>query len=466
MGRGVDKIKGEDHAFQTGEMIVVPKANSVVSFYHDSALIRGASSQQELDAYNQKIKDAFKKSPQSQGYADSMSDALDSPLNPHLQIYLPWGFDNLFPNSILALNARNSASGALIRTKVDFIAGKIFLYKEHQTQIPNSKETIKEVEVVRNSEIEDFLDENETELELQKWTSDYETTGNFFLELTPNVNKNKIVAIKHIDMTLCRVGEVLDGQIVDYCIADWLHYQADMKRILAFDKNNIAKADKFIYHGKNYFSGSHFYGMPTYIGAEFAVRLLNEIFTFHLANLRNQFNIKYHIEIPYTYLDDVYGKNGKNIQQGMSEIMTKMDDFLASSNNSGKSLLTYFHNNHMGQPKDLFKITPIKSEINDKAYSDLFDQATIAVCSAHGVNPALAGVIIKDKTLTSGSELENAYNMHLKLKVPSSRNAVLMPLKRIAKINKWDKDIKFGIEDVVLTTVDQKSKKGTEDVKP
>jgi hypothetical protein len=41
-----------------------------------------------------------------------------------------------------------------------------------------------------------------------------------------------------------------------------------------------------------------------------------------------------------------------------------------------------------------------------------------------------------------------------------------MPLKRIAKINKWDKDIKFGIEDVVLTTVDQKSKKGTEDVKP
>ena len=121
--------------------------------------------------------------------------------------------------------------------------------------------------------------------------------------------------------------------------------------------------------------------------------------------------------------------------------------------------ITYFKNNHMGQPKDLFKITPIKAEINDKAYSDLFDQATIAVCSAHGVNPALAGVIIKDKTLTSGSELENAYNMHLKLKVPSSRNAVLMPLKRIAKINAWDRDIKFGIEDVTLATVEDLAKR-------
>lgn len=430
----------DENVINIEETHFLKDSGTLVSFYNDGTSKRIPN---------------YKKNHTSQGYNDSLTSNYKEQYNTLNKGYLEWGADNHFPEKLMALNSRNPVSDGLIKTKRDFAVGKkIVTYTEDVVDgeiIPN---------YVQVPEIEDWLEENEIMGTLHKWAYDYMLLGNYFLEAIRNRARNKIVRLEHLDPTLIRVGVTQNGNALDYVFADWASHHRIEKRIPAFNRRTPYKYSKSLIHGRAYMPGSYYYGLPDFIGAENFIRLLNEIPVWHLSGIRNGYGLRWHIKIPSGYFDS-YGTK-EEIKKAKTEFRDNMDKFLSRAENNGKALITDYIVDHMGKPKNQILIEPLKPELHDKAFTALFEQGMIAVCSAHAINPTLAGVIVNGQ-LSSGSELRNAYNVYLQLKVPSFREVLLRPLYYVKKANGWQKNIKFGIVGHQVTKLDENAE-GGEDV--
>lgn len=392
----------------------------------------------------------------SQGYNESLLSEYHTGQKPQFTLgYIPWGVDNYFPNNLMALNSRNPVSNGLLYTKRDFIAGKkIVLYREN---IVNGEIV---PEYISNPMVEDFLEEIEAHEKLMKWAFDFVSVGNYSVELIANRARNRFVNLEHHDPTLWRVGNVFNGKPTDYAFADWLHASyRDRFYVPAYDRNNPFAFSKCILHGKSYMPGAYYYGIPDWIGAENFIRLLNEIPVWHLSGIRNGFGIRWHIEVPATYFVDNYGKDkAAEAEQTFTDNVNK---FLSGAENNGKAVLTKYVIDSMKKKYGGITIAPLKTEIHDKAFTELFNQGMMGIASAHGINPSLASVIMNGQ-LSSGSELRNAYNLYLQLKVPSFRRHILKPLYELKRANGWPRDLQFGIAGHQITKLDENSEGGTD----
>jgi hypothetical protein len=159
------------------------------------------------------------------------------------------------------------------------------------------------------------------------------------------------------------------------------------------------------------------------------------------------------VEVSEDCFSSIMGDEAE-IEKVRQDLLQKIDDKLAGAENTGKTLFLFMNDSNF-RDKGLIRITPIPTDLKDDAFSILFEQSKSATTSGFTLPPPLAA-IEKDGGISSGSEMEHAYNIWLHLHANAPRQILLNPLRMIAKINGWDKTygVKFGIENVQLTTMD------------
>lgn len=387
-----------------------------------------------------------------QGQEETLLTDYNVPLQPKRGDYIPWGADNKFPLAVAELNSRNPVSAGLIGTKADFVAGRELAF--YRKRVENGQIY---QEFVRFPEGEEWLEANEARHQLARWTRDIIELGNCGVQMIRNASGNGIAQIWHTDPNLFRVGQARAGLALTYKLADWINDSRTVMELPAYNRAEPLAYQNSFLHVKNYAPGSFYYGVPDWIGAENFIRLLNEIPVWHLAGIRNGYNIKYHIKIPSYYFEKFPPEKRRAKEE---ELRDEMNNFLAGSQQNAKTLVTKFFVEN-GKPVPGVEVTPIQANLNDNAFTQLFNQGMIAVCSAHGINPSLAGVILNSQ-LSSGSELRNAYNMYLQLKVPHFRDLVLKPLYEVKRANGWPADLQIGLIGHQVTRLDENSEGGVD----
>jgi len=220
-----------------------------------------------------------------------------------------------------------------------------------------------------------------------------------------------------------------------------------------------------------------YYQVPYWDGSRLAgwVEIASKFPAVYKMLLSKAFRIKYHIQVPETYFEKLYGKEAwvamppKEKSEKRRELLRRMDEFLSTDKNAFKSFVSVFDvDPHTQKEYGLIKIEPIdEKSIIDKEII-LSSAADAQILTAMQVHPTLfgAGTIGTGQQRTGGSDQREAflvYNALLNLE----RNVALEPLYLVRDYNReaggikeWESDIVFRIRDTVLTTLD--SGKGTE----
>jgi hypothetical protein len=359
------------------------------------------------------------------------------------------------PQILLDLAKHNNLQMPLIGTNVDFCIGSgVGFFKQ---EITNGKKSLIPAEF---PDVQKWFEENEVNEVMTKLASDFYYTGNYFLEGRLS-GERKVYSVKHQHPTDCRAG-LIDretGKTEYFYVGDFKSGKAkydpehpkDQKkstvtRVRAFVQKYPAA--KFLWHGKQYFPGEKYYGIPLHFGVKNWVKLANQIPIFHLSGLTKGYNIRWHIKIPVSYFEQ-FPENEREAEE--ESIMRELDMLLSGAENHGKAFVSRF-SNEKNYPE--WKIEALKGELYDEAYKDIFQHSNTALSSANNIDPSLAGYDITGK-LSSGSEKRNSYLIHIALKTPRPRQILLKWLYDVKRINGWPPELIFAFKDIEITTLDK-----------
>jgi hypothetical protein len=273
----------------------------------------------------------------------------------------------------------------------------------------------------------------------------------------------------HINAEECRLAVMnpKTKQIEHIIISDW-EGRTDKDPYPVFDRKDPLKHVVSMYHCKKKSFLFNYYNYPVFIGAlQKWVPLANEIPGFHLARLQNSINAKYHIKIPVDSLKalkELKQWNQKQLDDWLTARLKDLDDMLAGAHNAGKTFYSFKQSDPAGKEMAGWEIVEIKN--NEKEMSEanlrLFNETNQAITSAVQVQPSLACIQLGDK-MSSGSEVLNSYNLHVKTRTPIARRMILRPVNMALAINFPGKGYKVGIEDAILVKQEIDKKGYTEE---
>ncbi|KOY86029.1 hypothetical protein AD998_07620 [bacterium 336/3] len=365
-----------------------------------------------------------------------------------------WGADNNLPDELIGLVGNNTIALGLIGFKKDMITSPSnFLYKQKTIQEGNKVKVIEEL--VEDSKIQDYFEENNLREYLIRCAMDYSFSGNTFTEFVKSKDGSKYL-FEHKDFSDCRVSTIKSKKNKAYLYSDWANVKEnDVEEVPLYDKAKEVQPSKFIYHAKSYFPGSKHYGVPEWIGARNWLILTNKIPVFKIANMENGSNIRFHIQVPHDYFLKLFPPGQFSDEQRKEkevEFKRNLEKFLAGEKNAGKMILSKFVK-EMDKVVPGLIIDPVEYKLNDDAYLPDFEQSNQAFTSAIGIDPSIANIQTQGK-LSSGSDKRNGFNIYTKTRLFSAREKILEPIYKIMRINGFDKDVKIGFTDFELETLD------------
>lgn len=381
-----------------------------------------------------------------------------------------WGTDNDLPNQREQLARENNIIGELLLTKRTVtLGGGIVFYRLKYVDGKEVKEFVD-----APAEFVDFAERVNLNKYLRRAAGNLFFHANIFTEFIRD-NAGRILSIKLLESRNTRAEKQdVSGKIKNYFwCGNWKSSKRDefpIEKIPAFDPLAKKPQPKFLLATGDDLIDDGYYCEPTWWGGRKWIELANKIPVFHIGNLENGYLIRYHIEIPKDYF---YDKSAAATAQNNEDQKTKLLDaersarqefiklvnsLLAGENNAGRTLFTdYEINKQIGKDYPGIKITPITTDLKDKALLELFEKSNDANISGQGVHPAMAAIQTQGK-LSSGSEIRNAYMMYLAIKTPENRRILLEALELVAKTNNWPADLKMGFRDIEITTLDENPK--------
>jgi len=437
----------------------------------------------------------------SGGTANVSAAPLVQKMQTKLDIF-PWGEDNRFPQNVVAQIAEGSPMQSSLNIKAKslwgggVVWGKMVDGKFVKAMPGDFKE------------VDDFFLENDIPRFYAELNLDYVYFGNCFPELIFTKDRKKIARLIHQESCDCRFKQMdakgninvvylsklwgaskdqlakfdnkkeLTGRLGNYS-SDTTPEKVDdkfVKQRFALDmyfpmeglrkyaeqkESSVILPVNYPSPNKTYYQLVHWDAVRQSGWIEIATQIPNMLKTMY----ENAFNIKYHIEIPQTYLQKRVSNTGKKWaemlpaeQHKEKELLLKsMDDFLSGSDNAHKSLITFFTSDVEGHEYERIKITPIEHKSNiDK---DLLASGTAnsELLFALEMNPNMigagkpGGVYSSNQGGSNIREAKTAHDMLLNL----DRHITLAPLRVVARYNGWPKELVFRHEDIEMTTLDQ-----------
>lgn len=176
----------------------------------------------------------------------------------------------------------------------------------------------------------------------------------------------------------------------------------------------------------------------------------------------NQMTIKYHIEIPEGYWRAKYSQekwgnySNKKKDELRSETLDKVNDWLTGPTNTGKTLMTFYDVDEMGNKLPQVTVTAVDDKMKDGAYIPDTQNANIEILGSMDIDPTLAGFGFAGSKLGagSGSDKRVAFNLRTSMKT-SDRDVVLEPFDFAWEYNKFDPKLRLAFVDHTLTTLDE-----------
>jgi hypothetical protein len=371
--------------------------------------------------------------------------------------WINWGEKDEYPQTIRDITLKNYVAPSLLKFKISAALGKGYLlYKS----IYEGEREIKEL--VRDTQIEDFLEANNYKKYLLEAATDAEWYEILHTEFIRSKD-NKISSFKHLETMYTRaerkdskgkIGHFYYGNFIDKKLKP-----DDYAKIQAYNYNEEKPQNKFVLRSSIPTPGFLYYPPATWHSSALWMQVSNEIPKFKANGMQNAMSLKYHVEYPAGYFeqampDDDYTDEQREAKK--NEVFNQIDELLTGTQNAQKAFHSEFQTDSItGKKMDGWIIHVLKDETNYDAHKGDNEQATSAICSAHGVNPTLANVIVSGAFSSKGSEMRNAFKIYTELYTNRTRELITEPFELIKKINGYDRDIKIGFRDLVLTTLDE-----------
>lgn len=378
-----------------------------------------------------------------------------------------WGAQNCEPDERELLISNNNIVPQLLATKRNIIlGGGLMAYREVYENGMMRRE-----EVEKPESWKDFLEEFEVEDEyVATQAKNIVVHANIYTEFGKNKGGDWSTFKAHECRVVRAETQNSKGFIPRFHVShQWgkitsqQHMQENGKHIQRIPNYVKGKEqNRFMTHGADKMIGGPYYYYPTWQGAWNWIRLANCIPEFHLANMKNGFNIRFIIYVPEDYFlrslseqDRKDTKNlVKNIKKAKQKFKDKINTFLAGLENAGRALIITKHMyKHLQQEMPEVRIEPLKYDMKDEAMLKLFESSNTATTSATGTPPALASIATGAK-MTSGSEIRNLYNFYQLSQAPYFRNIILKDLRMALKMYR-EQGIHIGFRNIELTTTDK-----------
>jgi hypothetical protein len=189
------------------------------------------------------------------------------------------------------------------------------------------------------------------------------------------------------------------------------------------------------------------------------------------ALFKNQMSLKYHIDIPMEYFEDLY----KNTWHGLSddekdgiftELYDKIVEQLTGAENAQKAIMTFSRTGSNGKPIGQWTITVIDDKSQNSGLLPNASAANLEILFGMGINPATSGAGNTGSSATGGANNGGSNIRESGLTQRATLQAdrdIMMNFFNFFKA--WygiDPTYQLGIQDMVLTTLDKG--KGTEKV--
>lgn len=183
------------------------------------------------------------------------------------------------------------------------------------------------------------------------------------------------------------------------------------------------------------------------------------------ALFKNQMSLKYDIQIPEEYFQFKYENFDQKKQDEKDQIFQDLYDeitlSLTGAENAQKALMSFFRVDRNGKEVGKWNIKLIDDTMRNDAYLPDTAAADFQISYAMGLNPAQSGQGTTAGANKGGSDIREA-GLDLRSQLRADRDILLSWFDFIKLYNNWDPAIEIGIQDQVLTTLDQG--KGTEKV--
>jgi hypothetical protein len=383
--------------------------------------------------------------------------------------WIEWGINDNYPDIIEDKNSEEPVSSRCLDFKTKACIGQgLFWYRK---RFEDGKEYHDPVDMQSPEmrPIKEFADASDLDAVLRDLALDGEWWNQCYTELIANKSKTRFLSMSRLDASFCRVApKDAKGFIPKVFVSTKFSQKKPQKKDLIeldmVDKDNPFKYPKVVYRAVRNSSRRNYYPKPSWHSIFGALDLSLETFTWIRSNLSNSKNIKYLIKVPWNYflsrirIED-YNNDRKlwlaAIKEDEVRLYAEMDEMLAGGDNASKSFKTKYGKDEDGQEIEGFDIVPIKNETNHEAWLPLYNTTAAAICSGHGVAPALASIQVSNTMgANSGSTMREQYNFYSQFETIIPRQVVLESLNFVKKVNGWPSDIYPGFRSMILETLD------------
>ena len=364
-----------------------------------------------------------------------------------------WGASNDLPKQLIAHVESNPELASTLDWKANAIiaGGLVYGYLVNDPQ--TGRQTL---ELASDPAVDEWLENTNIDLYLRQISKDTAVLNHGFTEMMLNEAGDFMPAIACQDTSFCRFGlQDEKGRInFGYICADW-------DRATGPDSEGVTELPLIDPHydvqSQLAFGGKRRYLYPTsgtgtgrvyYIPAAWHslivsgwLELANSIPKFKKALLKNQFTIKYHVQIPDWFWEAKYPDWDQKPALKRLRVQAELDAFnkkMAGVDNAGNNIMTTFKTEEgTGKAFDGWKIEAIKDELKDGKYIEDSKEACSHIFFGVGVDPTLIGAAPgKGQGAGSGSDKRVAQNIFI-LNSKPTQDIMLEPIKAAFLFNKF-----------------------------
>jgi hypothetical protein len=399
-----------------------------------------------------------------------------------------WGEDNNYPQNIIDANMQDATSAGALRFKrnAHYGAGLYFyIIEDNGVRIDreagfnvnkSKKRSIIEIpEEDLPEEVQEFIFNNDLPNFSQGIITDFEWWNMCHVGYMLDGTRNKIFGVDWQRAKNLRAKKKNDNGIIEgfFLSGDWYPQPHDKpKYIPALDKRNPFSNPYSIYKHTLPSVDRDYYITPEWHANMRFINLAAKIPEWILSNIENSINIKYHIHIPEEYFTSLYPRDRydsdedwyKVLEEKEQDLYDKIDKMLAGEKNASKTFYSKIAIDEQGNELPGWKIDPITNEIKDEAWLKAYGTGAAAICTAHGVPPSLAGLILSSGLGTgSASDVREQFNYYLQLNTVTPRQTTTEWWSFVSRFNGWNKifsklygrQVHLGYRNIVLQSTDE-----------
>lgn len=393
--------------------------------------------------------------------------------------HIPWGTTNDFPRDIAKMVQKSTVARAGLQRLVKYLYGQRLITFTLDSLSGSGKE---EITLVKNQDWLDILSRSNIKAFRLTTKQDYTWFAIGFAEFIFTEDKSKVWSFNFHKASHCRFAPIdpRTGYIPHVFVSGNFPdaKEADCQKLPVIDMVNFYDQIETIKTDKS----RHKYIFPMFwpdvvndyypVAAWDSARtsgwldIAISIPAYKKALFKNQMSLKYDIQIPIEYFEFKYKNWAGKTQAQQDEILQGLYDSVTASltgaANAQKALMSFYKtDSRSGKPIGQWQINVIDDKMKNDAYLPDTTAADFQISYAMGLNPAQSGQGTTAGTNKGGSDIRES-GLELRGQLKADRDICLSFFDFIKAYNGLPQDLELGVQDVVLTTLDQG--KGTEKV--